>query len=339
MPKNKPHSLSTAGRISRRTVLAGIGGFSAATILRPRASFAQEADLIVYSSLPATIQDRVVKGFEAKFGVKLNTLRLTSPVLAQRFIAEQRAGQHACDILTLSVETVFQEASKQGLLAPLAGIPEYDALKEPWKRSTHYFCSGAQGLTIAYNTKTVSDSLAPKGWEDILKAEFKDGIVTPDPRAGGSTLPFWLLLRRTYGDDFIRNVGKQNLKLVSAMAQGLEHLAAGEYKLLVPCTNASFYPFLQSGAPARLTPIPSPTTGIFNNSGIAANAPHMELAKKYIGYLASAEGQQVQSKDILISPLGDLPGSIKAPAQLVNVDEQEANDASTELFDLLGLPA
>lgn len=339
MPRNKLHLSSNAGKMNRRTVLAAMGGLSAAAILNPRVALAQEADLVVYSSLPAMIQDRVVSAFEDKYGVTVSALRLTSPVLAQRFMTEQAAGQYTCDVLTLSVEPVFKHAAEQGLLASLVGIPEIDGLSDEWRRSDYYFCSGAQGLTIAYNTQTVPEELIPTGWEDVLHPEFRGQIVTPDPRIGGSSLPFWVMLRQTYGDDFVRQLGQQDLNLVSAMAQGMEQLVAGEYKLLVPCTNASFYPFGQSGAPTRLIPIPSPTTGIFNNSGIAANAPNMELARDYIAFLASPEGQEVQSRDILISPLGNIPGSVQAPEQLLLIDEQEAQDTSDEILDLLDLPA
>jgi iron(III) transport system substrate-binding protein len=330
---------NTAPALDRRAVLGGLAATAAGATLGSRRLHAQEAELVLYSSLPPAIQNRLTEAFSKKTGIMVNSLRLITAALAQRFFAEQQSRQYVCDVFQVSSELVFQQADKRGLLADLKDIPEVQNLKPLWHPSPNYFIPGAQGLTIAYNTKLVSKESIPVEWTDIAKPEFKDQIIMVDPRIDGVIGPFWLVLRSTFGDDFLKAVARQRPKLIPAMAQSLEYLAAGEYKLAVPCSAASFAPMVEAKAPAALTAIPSPTTGIWNYSAIAANAPHKDAARKWVQYLLSPEGQEILCKDTLISPLGDIPGSIKAPAELKIVDEKDWAPVKNDVFDLLGLPA
>lgn len=322
--------------LSRRQILAGAAAVGAAGFIPP----AQAAGgIVVYSTTLPPIQKRLSEAFTKKTGITVQSLRLTTSPLAQRFLAEQKAGQYICDVVTLGHDEFFREVSAAGLLANIEDVPGVSTLPQAWRPGSQFSMILVAPHSVAYNTNLVKGDSIPTGWQDVLKPEFTGQIIFPDPRANETLVSILVTLQEAYGDDFLRKLGEQKLRLVPAIPQGVEQVIGGEAKLMVPCLAMNLVQYQGTSAPIALIPTPSPTDGTYFYSAIAANAPNMEGARKWYEFVLSREGQEIICKDNGVSPLGEIPGSLKAPANFLKHDLKEALKRASHIYDLLGLKA
>jgi iron(III) transport system substrate-binding protein len=326
--------------LSRRSFVGGVGLAVAGTLLgSSRAVAANTGKVVVYSTYLPVIQKKLSDAFTAKAGITVQSLRLVNNVLAQRFIEEQKSKQFICDVITLGNNVFFETLSKQGLLADIDDIPGTSSLPATWRPGKQFVMTMYSPDSIGYNTKTVTGASIPKSWQDILKPEFAGQIIIPDPRANDTITAFLVMLQDAFGDDYLRKLGEQKLKLVPTVPQGVEMVIAGDAKIILPCLAMNLIPYQGTSAPIAITSTPSPTDIEPFYSGIAANAPNKEEARKWFEFVLSREGQEILCKDNGVSPLGQIPGSLNAPANVEWPDLAAAVKKAPRVYDLLGLSA
>jgi iron(III) transport system substrate-binding protein len=185
----------------------------------------------------------------------------------------------------------------------------------------------------------VKGASIPTTWTDVLKPEFAGQIIFADPRANEPILEFLATLHDGLGDDFIRKLGQQKPRYVPAIPQGVEQVIAGEAKLYMPALAMNLVQYKDLNAPISIIPTPSPTNGTYFFSAIPANAPNKDAARFWYAFVLSREGQEILCKDNGISPLGEIPGLLKAPASLVEPKLKESIKKAGRIYDLLGLSA
>lgn len=327
------------GLWSRRQVVAGLGAAGAVAATGHRPARSQNNRIVVYSTTLPPIQRKVVEAFTRKTGIEVQSLRLTTSPLAQRFLAEQEAGQHICDVVTLGNDVFFNMISERGFLANIDDVPSVAKLSPEWRRGSYYTMIMYGPSSLAYNTSNVTGSLVPKGWEDVLNPAFANQLIMPDPRINDTIVGFVNMLHNAFGDDYVRKLGSQKPKLVPATQQGVEQVIAGEALLIVPCLAMNLIQYEGMNAPVAVIPTPSPANGTYFFSGIAQNAPNAEGARLWYEFLLSEEGQEILCRNNGVSPLGQIPGSLQPPKDLVEFDLRAAMDKAPLLFDLLGLAA
>lgn len=329
-----------APHISRRSFLGAIGAAGMVGASGFRSALADTpSKIVVYSTTLPPIQKKLTEAFTAKTGITVQSLRLVNNTLAQRFLAEQKAKQYICDVVTLGIDTFYEQLTSEGYLAPIDDVPGVATLNPEWRPGLRYVNIGYGPRSIAYNTRRVSQNETPKSWDDIIKPAFKDQIIMPDPRANDTIVSFLDMLHERYGDDFIRALGQQRPRLVPAIPQGVEMVISGEAKLMVPCLAMNLLQYEGTTAPISIIPTPSPTQGTEFFTGIAAHAPNLKGAREWLAFILGREGQEILCKDNCVSPLGSIPGSLPAPAELQKADIPKAMKKSDRLYNLLGLTA
>lgn len=324
---------------SRRNVLGTIAAGAAIGLMGgSRPSFGADR-LVVYSTTLPPIQKRLADAFTAKTGIPVQSVRLPTSPLAQRFLAEQKSGQFVCDIITLGHDIFFREISEAGLLAGIDDIPGVKDVPAEWRPGPRFTTILVAPHSIGYNTNLVKGASIPTTWADALKPEFRGQIIFADPRANEPIVEFLATLHDAFGDELIRKLGQQKPRYVPAIPQGVEQVIAGEAKLYMPALAMNLVQYKEVNAPISIIPTPSPTNGTYFFSGISANAPNKVGARLWYEFVLSREGQKIICKDNGISPLGEIPGSLKAPASLVSPNLKESIKKSTRIYDLLGLSA
>jgi iron(III) transport system substrate-binding protein len=173
-----------------------------------------------------------------------------------------------------------------------------------------------------------------------LKPEFKGQMLFPDPRTNPELSAKALAaLVQAKGDDFLRRLAAQNLKIVTASTPGMEDLAGGNGMLLAQAYDMNLLAYESKGAPIGVTEAFNPIVGLSFYTQIPKNAPNLEGAKKWVEFAFSPEGQQVANQGIGVSPLGvaAAPGTLSMPSDVTQVDAKKALDQLPHYLDLLNI--
>jgi iron(III) transport system substrate-binding protein len=351
--------MASAGKASlgRRDVLRGLGVVAGAGLLggvagcsggdttakgKPNSSGKATGKLVVYATTVPPVQERLVKAFTAKTGIKVESLRLATGALAQRFMGEQRAGQHMADVITLGDELVFKDLVKQNMLKDIKGIKGYDAIPSDWNPQQRYVLFSQSPETILYNTDLVDGNALPLTWGHLLDPKYKGQILMADPRnnqvSQGQT---FLAIAEQYGDDWFRSFGKQKVRLTSNAPAATETVAAGGGSIAFPGLNMNLLPFVGTGAPIATIPAaPSPTSMLYFFSGLVETGPNPQEAQAWAEFTLSPEGQQLINDGVGISFYGTkIKGSLPKPDKVLTTSAKEALEKLPHFLDLLGIGA
>lgn len=281
-----------------------------------------EGKVTWYMSNGDRIAHRVAQAFEAKHGINVSLVVLETPKMLQRYAAEAQGGRIVADLLTGTVNTAdVENLIKNGWAEPISksAIPVLQ---------TDYPAKFNEGPTrlvsaapwqLGYNTQAVKKSDLPKDWKDLLDPKWKGKIIMPDPASSVSYLSFWYVLMQKYGEDFLKGIRAQNVRLSGSGVPAAQSLAAGEGALLLPTVAGVVQPLKAVGAPIDLFSPTGPTTGIFSQVVMtrADKAQHPNAARLFANFLLSKEGNMVFNSDPgQIGPhnVKDLPDELRAPS-------------------------
>lgn len=335
MPSSKIESTQLAAGMSRRNFVASGASLLATMAVGPVR--AASDDLVVYSTTHPAIQAVLEKDFAALTKIKIRSIRLASGAMAQRFMSEQKAGNYVCDIITLGNPVFFDTIAKMGVLDPIRNRAALRGLDKEWVPDDRYAMIAATPSAIGYNSKLVPASALAKGWESLLSPEFKGAMFMSDPRGNESIIVFLAILQQRYGDNFLKALGKQQLRLVPVTQQGMEQVAAGEGKIIFPCTPGNLAAYRGKDIPVALSAIPETTHWIPFYIGVCKNSPNKENANKWLDYIFSDRAQRILCKDVSVSPLRKVEGALPY-RQAHNPDFAASVAKRDRLFDLLELP-
>ena len=131
----------------------------------------KEGKVVVYSmALGAPYYVAVLKSFEAKYGIKVESLDLRASELAERVRTEQAAGRFLGDTEIITT-TMIEEQRKTGDYIQAVGtIPNVKNLRAPFKATEVSVPAYVQPMGILVNTRLVKPEDEPKSWEDLNKA-------------------------------------------------------------------------------------------------------------------------------------------------------------------------
>ena len=267
----------------------------------------------VVVSLPASAELRAVieTNFEKRFGVDVEPIVGTAPVIVSRIVQESKAGVHYFDLHLGGSESVINVLLPEGLLDPLPGwlvLPEVSDAKNWW--GGHVWADNSKRYIYtsqAYQTQNLwynAQSMKPeeiRSFDDLLDEKWKGKIGYLDPRFGGSGASLWSYLRDIKGEEYLRRLVGQNMLVQRGERQLAESLARNKVSFLMGVTYYSFAQFIKAGLPVH--PLPTPKEGLYVSGGsgnlvILKNAPHPNATKLFVNWVLSKEGQEVYSKGL-----------------------------------------
>lgn len=265
---------------------------AASPALRSLIKAAQKEGELVWYSVPAeNVAREVSDDFSHKYGITVKFVRLPSADLAQRFSAEAESGKPAADLFVASLTPFIGKAREQGWTTPLpkADIPDY-----PGSYPGEYVLAneGTAIVQIQPSGIAVNDDQAGgaiKDWKDILDPKWKRKIILVDPRTSAAYTPFWNLMAKEYGEDFLSKVKAQKPIIAPGVAPAMQQLAAGEGAIVMPGVQSIAEDLKAKGAPIGYVQ-PEASTGPELVPGIAAKAPHPKAARLFVHYLLSEKG-------------------------------------------------
>ena len=249
----------------------------------------RERGLLLYTT--GTQIEPLIKGFERKYPfLKVTVQRGTQADIARRALTEYRLGYRKLDMFELSSEglILIREAN---ILQPFTS-PEAAAFDAAAIESARHWVVVRESYTgIGFNTKAIPPARAPKTYDDLLSPEWRGRMAMSGSISTASNFVATLVLTR--GEDFVRRLGAQNIRIYPVTARALANLMiAGEVVLSPTIYNSHVAASAGLGAPlAWVAPGPVPVTD--TAVALARGAPSPHAAMLLIDYLMSEEGQRI----------------------------------------------
>jgi iron(III) transport system substrate-binding protein len=267
----------------------------------------KEAKLVLYTSNNSRDVQPIFAAFRKKYPfIDTQSLDANCPELAERFLSEERAGQHLADVIACDswdTERFKKENLLARYLAPSAkNFPQ--GLKDPegyWATDNYTF------FVLGYNKTLVNEKEVPKTWFDLVDPKWQGKVAVP------------LMEHRLYagweqrlGEEkarqLVEGLKKQKLLLRKGHSQIANFLAAAEFPMAIAFAH-HVEQAKKNGAPVdwvkTLDPLPANVRGV----AVSAKAPHPNAGRLFIDFYLSKESQQ-----IIASRWGKVPGNPDVPS-------------------------
>jgi ABC-type Fe3+ transport system substrate-binding protein len=261
----------------------------------------KEGKVVVYGTIIPQIMSVIQKGFEEKYGVKIEYWRADATKVVDRALTEWRTGRPGFDLVTsarggvmlLKQENVFAKYIPTTLQNVPAKFRDKDGQLNPWRVTP---------IGVLYNTELIKSEEVPKSLDDILNAKWQGKIALPDPSQHTSTAQFLWNLEKLKGDkwlDFVKALAKLKPRLVDSFAPIPSNLVREE--ALLGITYVQYV--VQQKGPIGYVPLDKylsdPT-----DAALSAKASNVNAAKLFMEYLGSAEGQRkvAETGEFVVSP-------------------------------------
>jgi iron(III) transport system substrate-binding protein len=282
----------------RRTLLRlGAAALAAPSLLRWRAAHAasdpalidaakKEGAVSLYSSASTGPSNAAAEAFKKAYGIDVQVYRAGSADVATRVQTEEKAGRPQADAL------IIEEPALSLLTPYLAAYdsPERAEIDAAYKtpQATLIRMYVAQ---LAWNTKAVKPSDAPKDWKDLLDPKWKGRFGSLDPHVTATTLAWQMMVKQLYGADFLKGFGANKPKLYASTNAMTQAIVDGEIDMGI--TNSfGLIQAVDTGAPVAGI-IPKDTVLFGGNIAVFSKAPHPNAARLFCDFCCGAEGQTV----------------------------------------------
>jgi iron(III) transport system substrate-binding protein len=282
--------------------------------------------------------DVINKGFEKKYGIRVEYWRASATGVADRALNEWRAGRPGFDVVEASrgVQLIMQKAGLFTKYVPPssekfpAKFKEKDGISTPWRMLP---------IGIIYNNDQVKAADAPKSLEDLTNAKWKGKLAMPDPSSHTTTAQFLWNLKKTMGEkwpEFLKGLARQQPLLIESLTPVINALIKGEAQVGIGLINT----VTQFKGPVDYAPIEHylADPSLFS---LGAKAAHQNAAKLYIDYACSPEGQEAFAKtgEFVLYP-GIYPAihdADKVISRVVFMDNPSEEEFKTIMADFRGI--
>src|SRR6201991_2847190 len=128
----------------------------------------KEGKVVVYDmALGAPYFLAVLKSFEAKYGIPVESLDLRASELAERIRTEQSAGRFLGDVEMITTTMIEEQRQNGDFIEKLPSIPNAANLRPPFQANEYSVPAFVQPMGILINTRMVKEDEIPQSWNDL----------------------------------------------------------------------------------------------------------------------------------------------------------------------------
>ena len=235
--------------------------------------------------------------FTKKYGITTRNVRGPSYPLWERWLTEERVGQHIADVVQITDTVLIEAAHKEGLIANYTP-PSGAGIRPEMKKEGVWYTLFVNAMGIAWNSSKVTPEeeklIREGGWNVLTDPRWKGRIATGTPASGGSSYSYVYMFlggkRDQFGPDFIAKMAALRPQVYESKSPMYDRLAAGEHSVVDQASQSDMGGFYQKGAPVRWV-FPKPTPANLTVQTISAKAPHPNAARLFQEWAMSPEGQ------------------------------------------------
>jgi iron(III) transport system substrate-binding protein len=257
----------------------------------------REGQLVFYTATDVAVAQALVKAFEKQYPrITVDAERAGAERVFQRISQEYAAGIYNADVIETTDEPSFPVFKQQGWLAQ--AVPDDVAKLWPQENrdSDGYFANyRAHLLVIAYNTKLVAESDAPKSFADLLDFKWRSKLVKAHPGYSGAIMSSTEVLSQVLGWNYFEALGKQDVMQVQSATEPPKKIAEGERAVQIDGSEYVDFRLQDQGAPIKIVYPREGTPISIGNAAVLKKSPHPNAAKLFYAFLFSHEAQQLNS--------------------------------------------
>lgn len=268
----------------------------------------REGKVTVASSVGPETRDAMTKAFSSKFGIELEFVMGTAAEVLPKVQAERRAGLYAVDatINGTSSLIMFKNQGLLGTIEPALVLPEVTDPKMWFNDVIPYFDKYRTGIGFInqYNSCVLRNTdLVKEGeiasYDDLLKPQWKDKVVSFDPSMPGSgnaffaTLSFGVWNVEQATNWFRQMLKEQNLVLTRDARLQVEWVARGKYPVGLGVNTDPLVNFFVEGAPLAQQKVKEGgfITSSIGGLGLFDKPAHPNGSIVFVNWLLSRDGQ------------------------------------------------
>jgi iron(III) transport system substrate-binding protein len=249
----------------------------------------KEGKVVIYGTMVPQVMAEIEKGFEAKYGIKIEYWRADATKVIDRVLTEWRSGRPAFDVV-IGARGAIALGKRDNVYAKFtpATAAKFPAkYRDPDGQLTAWRVTP---VGVLYNTDMVKSADAPKTLDDLLDSRWAGKISMPDPSVHASTAQYlWNLeqVKKEKWMDFVRGLAKQKPLLLESYSTVPSAIVRGESALGITYIQYT----VQTKGPINFAPLDK----VFadpSDAALGAKAVNPNAAKVFIDYLCSAEGQR-----------------------------------------------
>ena len=291
--------------------------------------------VMLYSSMQEDQLVAVKEGFEKKYpGITMEYYFAGTSKVVTKISTEAQAGHVDADVIWVGDAADYVSFKEENILQPYTS-PEAANLDPAYVDADGYYTAARLvGVGIAYNTVTVTPEEAPKTWNDLLDAKWKDQIVMSDPGTAGTT-KYWMnamMCSDKYGADYMQKLKDNGCLLESGTTATHNQLAASAYQVGV-CLDYVTANLVAEGSPIAFL-YPEDTVSIASPIGLVKDCNNEENGKLLYDFILSKEGQEILVANNLVSVREDVEQAVDLtaiPSMLDSDFAKLASDGKTNL--------
>jgi iron(III) transport system substrate-binding protein len=253
-----------------------------------------EGRVVLYSGSPGSPEHKDIgRLFEAKYGIKVDTLDGPGSEIMERIRVEVMTGKTAADVSHIGT-TGQVVMARAGLLAQHGGVPNLArlAMAGTAEEEVPVF-NNAYGLLI--NNRLVLESDEPKSWRDLADARWKNRILSSPMSAAGTGATWFGVMQDAFGLGFHEQLARQNLTFGQSGRENQRRVARGEFAMTLPFVLPNIGAL--QGLPVKaLVPAEGVAYTPFTVA-VLKGAPHPNAARLLINFFLEPEAQLVYARN------------------------------------------
>lgn len=256
----------------------------------------ESKSLVLYSPNQPELTNKMVNMFKEKTGVEVQVITGGTGELLKRVQSEKDNPQG--DIFWAGGAESLE--AYKNFFAPYkskeaGNIPEeYQAKDNSWGGFA------ALPMVIVYNKKMVPADKVPKGWNDLLKPEWKGKISFTDPNKSGSSYTQMITMFHAMGGwDFVQKFAAQlDGKVESSSTHVVKKVSDGELPIGITLEDNA-YRYMVNGSDVAIVYPEEGTSAVPDGMAIIKGAKNKANAQKFVDFLQSKEAQEIVVKDLM----------------------------------------